>query len=211
MRIETFYIKNEKEKQIISEKTDNQVKFSKNGAIPTYSLHVTPGVEISKDSKNILSTIKKLTQLIPNIAPYVVLDSWLLDVDYENFCKKFKIPLKKNLKENINKNTGIKELIKKMESNKDNPKKLKELTKKLKKSLSNLCTKIEITNDIQETKGNNISTRLNQIKDYIIHSTTYKIKDAEHFKESRIEKERENIKHNNTAEARQHIKQHMDE
>ena len=40
---------------------------------------------------------------------------------------------------------------------------------------------------------------------------TYKIKDAEHFKESRIEKERENIKHNNTAEARQHIKQHMDE
>ena len=67
------------------------------------------------------------------------------------------------------------------------------------------------TNDIQETQWNNISTRLNQIKDYIIHSTTYKIKDAEHFKESRLEKERENIRHNNTAEARQHIKQHIDE
>jgi len=211
MRIETFYIKNKKEKQIISERSDNQVKFSKNGAIPAYSLHVTPGVEISKDSKNILSTIKKLTQLTPNIAPYVVLDSWLLDVDYENFCKKFKLPLKKELKENINNDTDIKELIEKMEANKDDPKKLKELAKKFKKRLSNICTKIEVTNNIQETQWNNISTRLNQIKNYIIHSTTYKIKDAEHFKESRFEKEKENIIHNNTAEARQHIKQHIDE
>ena len=214
MRIETFFIKDDEEKELISKNFGNQKNFPKNDSVSVYSLHVTPGVEISKDSKNILSTIKKLTQLMPDIAPYVVLDSWLLDTDYERFCKKFKISLRRDLKENTNNESDIKSLIEKMEINKDNPQKLKRLAKKLKKRLFNICAKIEITNhkyqDI-EIEWHNISTRLNKIKDYIIHSTTYKLTEAEHFKKSRLEKERENIKHNNTAEAKQHIKQHINE
>jgi CRISPR/Cas system endoribonuclease Cas6 (RAMP superfamily) len=60
------------------------------------------------------------------------LDSWLLDVDYENFCKKLKPILKKKLREIIHNNPNIKDIISKMEVNKNNPKKLKGLSEKLK-------------------------------------------------------------------------------
>lgn len=183
-------------------------KSLENKSISIYSLHVTPGVEIAKDSKNILSTIKQLNELTRETAPCVLLDSWLLDVDYENFCKKLKPILKKKLRENIDNNSNIKDIISKMEANKNSPKKLQELSKKLKWELSSLCA-IDDDDIVEDIKWeeNKISTRLKVIKEHIIYSTTYKLRDAERCKQwDRFTKERNNIKNNNTEEARRYIK-----
>jgi cystathionine beta-lyase/cystathionine gamma-synthase len=61
-----------------------------------------------------------------------------------------------------------------------------------------------------EDSENTISKRLNSIKDSIVTSSTYKLKDTEKFKnESTYEKEKYNITKNNTAEARQHAKENL--
>jgi hypothetical protein len=95
-----------------------------------------------------------------------------------------------------------------MEVNKNNPKKLKGLSEKLKWELSSLCTIND--DDIVEKlewEENEISTRLKAIKEHIIYSTTYKLRDAERCKQwDRFAKERNNIKNNNTEEARWYIK-----
>jgi len=204
MRIETLSINVDEEKKAMIENMWLQWKYLEDEHIPVYNLHVTSGVEIANDSEKILSTIKKLNQLMAEKVPCVLLDSWLLDVDYENFCKPLKPILKKKLRENINNNPNIQDILSKMGKNQNNPNKLKELSKELKWELSSLCTiDDDIVDDIK-WEENKISTRLRPIEKHIIYSTTYKLSPE-------LDNEMNNIRINNTKEARQHIKEFIQE
>lgn len=184
--------------------------------IHLYSLHVTPNVNIQKDSKNILLNLKKLHELMPDIFPYILLDSWLLDVDYEKFCENYKRDLKQTLKNECNENKKVREIINDMENSKSDMENLENLCYVLKSEFELCINKLEI--DFQEgnmeltnkENADSISTRLTPIKEHIVMSYTYKLKDTDKFKEeSEFNRERKNIIKNNTAEARYHVKENV--
>ena len=139
--------------------------------------------------------------------PCVILDSWLLDVEYENFCKPLKPVLREILKGSIYGELNIKFILSKMEENENNLEELEELSKNLEQNLYKLLCAIvdeSFLKRIKKLEGNKISTRLNAIKEHIIYSTTYKLSPE-------LDNEINNIENYNTKEVRQYIKEFIQE